>query len=270
MERYKRVLMFLFSLPIAVASGLTGIGGQVAGTPMIQFMLGYAPGKAAATGILFAFAAAASACIVMMLNGASTTLGQGLLAGLGVFVGVMLSGKAAGHSGLLAVRRFGQVFAIVLGLFVVATFVNANRSGFPAYVAQDVVSLTRLALVAGVCGLLSGLLQVSGGILFVPAAMFLLGMPPKEAICLSLLVIALAASLPALGGLSSAELDRSMASALLLAGLAGGGIGGWIATVVSGHALVLPGAFGVAAMLMSAYVLSKLGEAPGKGNSPQP
>jgi uncharacterized membrane protein YfcA len=70
-------------------------------------------------------------------------------------------------------------------------------------------------------GVLTGFLGVGGGFLIVPALVMLVGLPMREAVGTSLVVIAMNSAAGLLGHLSGVQLDALVLLAFVVAGLAG-------------------------------------------------
>jgi uncharacterized protein len=81
---------------------------------------------------------------------------------------------------------------------------------------------TWIILVSGaVVGLLTGVLGVGGGFLIVPALVMLVGLPIQQAVGTSLIIIAMNSLAGFLGHLSGSNIDLSVLSVFMAAGLAG-------------------------------------------------
>jgi uncharacterized membrane protein YfcA len=88
-----------------------------------------------------------------------------------------------------------------------------------------------------VVGALTGLVGVGGGFLIVPALVLLLGLPMKQAVGTSLLVIAMNAATGFLGYAGQVAIDWGAAGAFGAAAAAGIVVGSALTRSVSAHAL---------------------------------
>ena len=177
-------------LPVGLALGLLGGGGSILTVPIFVYMLGFGAKEAiamslAVVGVTSLFGAAGHwrtgnvNLRVALVFGAVAMLGTYLGARLAVFF------SAAAQLAL---------FAVVL--LVAAVFMFRGRS--PASRMEDdaapVAAGMRFGLIAlqGIAvGALTGLVGVGGGFLIVPALVLLGGLPMKQAVGTSLVVIAL-------------------------------------------------------------------------------
>ena len=109
--------------------------------------------------------------------------------------------------------------------------------------------LWTLVLLGLVSGIISGLFGVGGGIIIVPALVFLLGYSQHRAVGTSLAVLLPPVGLAAvLGYYRQGNVDVRAAMVIALTMLVGGGIGAHIASRLSGPILRL--AFGVFAVIL--------------------
>ena len=115
-------------------------------------------------------------------------------------------------------------------------------------------SFMLLLLVGAVAGVLSGVFGIGGGVIIVPALMYILGFPVHKATGTSLAVL-----LPPIGLAAVVEyyhhdnVDLRAAAVIALASLVGAWLGALLANRVSGPALRL--SFGVFVVLMGIYII---------------
>ncbi len=117
----------------------------------------------------------------------------------------------------------------------------------------------RLGLIGLSGGLLAGLFGVGGGVVMVPLFAGLVGLPQKRASSTSLLAIVPIATAAAWGYARQGNIDFGAGAALLLGGVVGGQLGGWLLPRVPGRALQI--AFGVLTILTAVRLLWPTGGA---------
>lgn len=92
-------------------------------------------------------------------------------------------------------------------------------------------------LIGIVSGITSGLFGVGGGVVMVPAMVFLLGMDIKRAVGTSLAVIIPTALIGSYKHYSQGNVDLKTALSLVPMAVVGGYVGAWLTTVVSAESL---------------------------------
>lgn len=93
------------------------------------------------------------------------------------------------------------------------------------------------AIIGLVSGITSGLFGVGGGIIMVPAMMFLMGVPIKEAVGTSLLVIIPTAIIGTLKHHTLGHVDWRVALTLAPLAIVGGYLGAYLTTLISAESL---------------------------------
>jgi uncharacterized membrane protein YfcA len=107
-----------------------------------------------------------------------------------------------------------------------------------------------IGLASGVC---SGLFGVGGGIIMVPAMVFLLGMDMKRAVGTSLAIIIPTAIVGSVRHFKNGNLDITLILATAPWALASGYLGAWLTQHVS--SMQLKRAFGVFLILVGTYIV---------------
>jgi len=193
----------------AVLSGMFGVGGAALTTPALRVFLDSPPGIALGTTL--------PVVIPTAVTGAVTYFRRGLME-LGVVLYCGISGAIASAGGALLTRVLNLHYLMILtGAIVLylgaATFYRGVRGikrgvvtgesdgEIPEVVPEDDGERTReerrgipLLLAIGlVGGFVSGLLGLGGGIVMIPAFLYILRMPIKTAFGTSLAIIAIIA-----------------------------------------------------------------------------
>jgi len=117
------------------------------------------------------------------------------------------------------------------------------------------ISIGKLALVGTGIGLVTGLLGAGGGFLLIPALVLLLHLPMKEAVGISLLVIALNSLVGFTGSLNDKGMDWSLLIAVTLFAIVGILLGSYLNRKIKAGSLKK--AFGWFVLAMGIYILLK-------------
>jgi uncharacterized membrane protein YfcA len=207
-------------------SGLFGVGGGTVIVPLLVLILGFDQRLAAGTSLAAIVPSATVGVISYALSGSVAWIPALILAAgavIGAQVGTWLLARVS-----LTVLRWsfvGFLVAVIVGLFLV---IPSRDAGLPITVVT-VLGLIALGLVTGV---LAGLLGVGGGIVVVPALVFLFGTSDLIAKGTSLLMMIPTAISGTVGNVRRENVD------LVAAALVGGAactttaLGAWIATLV--------------------------------------
>jgi uncharacterized protein len=243
---------------IGLSLGLLGGGGSIITVPILVYVLGFGAKESIAMGL--------AVVGVTSLFGAAghwrrgnvqlrAALIFGAVAMVGTYAGARLSAFASGTLQLL-------LFATVM--LVAAFFMFRNSRKEAALTARKEsahapephkASFPVMALAALGVGGLTGLVGVGGGFLIVPALVLLVGLPMKQAVGTSLLVIALNSFVGFAGYLGHVEvrwLYLGIFTAIAVAGIL---IGTWASHYVSQAALKR--AFSVFLVVMGVFIFFK-------------
>jgi uncharacterized membrane protein YfcA len=132
-------------------------------------------------------------------------------------VGMVTSYLAAGLSKFVSPTMLMVLFALLM--LVVGAFMVLNRKG------QRAEGSTRgwiITIASGASvGLLTGFLGVGGGFLIVPALVMLVGLPMRQAVGTSLVVIAMNSLAGLLGHLTGATFDMALIMTFVATGFIG-------------------------------------------------
>ena len=178
-------------LLVGLALGGLGGGGAILTIPALIYLLGEPPATAAAGSLVIVLAT----CVIGLvphLRDARVRLTDGFIFGaLGILGSVMGSRWSSG----VREEVLLSAFAILLIVVAAVMALRARRQGREApdrIVAQrDTAWLLRLVIAASGVGLLTGFFGVGGGFAVVPALVLVVGLPMREAVATSLLVIAI-------------------------------------------------------------------------------
>ncbi len=212
-------LALALSVGMGIVLGLLGGGGSILTVPILVYALGFDPKEAIATSLLVVGLTALSG-VYQHARAGNVRWGAGLTFGAFSMVGSYAGGRLAG------VFRGEVLLLLFAGLMVVTAVAMLRREQRRELVAARATASARTRLLRiGVQGLavgaVTGLVGAGGGFLVVPALVLLGGVPMKEAIGTSLLVIGLNSSAALAGHLSHERVDWLLGLAITAASVLG-------------------------------------------------
>ena len=234
---------------IGLSLGLLGGGGSILTVPVLVYVLGYAAKPAIAMSL--------PVVGVTSLVGAALhwRLGNVRLGTAGLFGVLAMVGAFAGAK--LAAFVSGAVQLVLLAVVMVAAAGSmlGRRSTRPVAAAAAPPRLALLVPVALGVGVLTGLVGIGGGFLVVPALVLLAGVPMREAVGTSLLVIAMNSASGFAGYVGTVDFDWRFLAGFTAAAVVGALAGTSLAARVPQEALKR--AFAVFLFVMGGFVLYK-------------
>lgn len=233
---------------VGVASGLFGIGGGVF-VVVGLVVLGFSQHAAHATSLAAIILTALAAVVPFASDGAvavSVALALAAGASLGAVVG-------AGLMHRLPARALRWVFAAFLVATAVRMLFGAGAGSEDAHAALGAGALIAASGIGLATGLLSAVLGVGGGIIMVPALVFLLGFSQHAAEGTSLAVIVPTALVGAWRHGRSGYTDWRTGMTIGVGGIVGGLVGATLALQID--AVVLQRLFGALCLAMAGRLL---------------
>ncbi|MEO8701459.1 MAG: sulfite exporter TauE/SafE family protein [Kofleriaceae bacterium] len=223
----------MLSIAIGLSLGLLGGGGSILTVPVLHYILGLEAHEAIATSL-----------IVVGLTSAVAMIPYARAHDVRWRVGLVFG--AASMSAAFAGARLGAAIpgALLIGGFAAlmiasgtTMIVRARRSPPGVPLAARELELGRTILIGLAAGLLTGVLGAGGGFVIVPALVIAAGLPMRQAIGTSLLVIALNSAAAFAGALGHTDIDGAIAIPIVLIAIAGSLLGGWLGRRVSARGL---------------------------------
>lgn len=212
------VLDLVLGFGIGFSLGLLGGGGSLLTVPALVYLVGQSPQAAVTTSLAIVGANS--------LVGASLHSRRGMLNWRVALVfggaGMLIAYFAASLSRLFSANALLASFALLMLAVGGLMFSGGQPSGGQTSAPRGWP--VTLAAGAGV-GLLTGLLGVGGGFLIVPALVMLVGLPMKQAVGTSLLVIAGNSLAGLLGHLQAGLPDLVLLATFAAAGFVGTVVG---------------------------------------------
>jgi uncharacterized membrane protein YfcA len=219
----------LLGFGIGLSLGLLGGGGSILTVPALVYVVGQSPQAAITASLMIV---GANSMVGAFMHRAQGTLNWKIALIFGGS-GMAAAYLAAGWSRLLPPSILMLLFAALMlgvGLLMILK---------PQPSATNTHSRSWLVTIAsglGV-GVLTGFLGVGGGFLIVPALVMLVGLPIREAIGTSLVVIAMNSLAGFWGHLDGLAIDMQVVAIFVAAGLAGAMAGTQLTRWVQPHHL---------------------------------
>lgn len=240
-----QVVVFLLAVLIGISLGLLGGGGSILAVPILIYAAGMATKPAIAMSLLVVGATSLVGSLRHWKAG-NLDLRTALVFGV-----VSMAGSYGG--GRLAAQLADTVQLTLFAVVMLAASVSMFRPASPETEHRTRVRLPLVIAAAAGAGLLTGVIGVGGGFLLVPALVLFGGLPMKQAVGTSLLVIAMNSASGFLAYAGVVRIDWGFA--LLFTGLSVAGVfaGTALARYVSAARLRL--GFAVFLIVVAAIVL---------------
>lgn len=166
-------------------AGLFGVGGGTVMVPLLLLLPGFDERRATATSLLAIVAMAAAGAALQQAHG-QLDPGAALLIGAPAVAGALLGTSLQQR---IPARAVSLAFAILLLCVAATMLAGIEPSGDGGGQTRTAAALAGVALLGGAAGVLSGLVGVGGGSIFVPTLVLLLGLGHVQAEATSLLAI---------------------------------------------------------------------------------
>jgi uncharacterized membrane protein YfcA len=242
---------FLLAALIGVALGLLGGGGSILTVPVLVYVLGFPAKQGIAIGLAVVGLASVVGAFGHWRRGnvrLQAAFAFGGVAMFGTFAGARLAHFLTGPTQLV-------IFALVMLAAAHSMHRNASASEPPP---SATVTRPRLAIVAASAvgvGLLTGIAGVGGGFLIVPALVLFVGLPMREAVGTSLVVIAINSFVGFAGYLGTVEVPWAWLGAFSAVAMGGIVIGTRVSASIEQR--TLKRGFSVFLLAMALFILAK-------------
>ena len=247
---------------IGLSLGLIGGGGSILAVPILIYVMGITPKAAIATSLIIVGIVSLIGVLPHWLQGNVNWKTAAIFAPAAM-IGAYLGARLA------AFPFITETFQLIcFGLVMVIASVLMIRQGGqssqkPAALSADKANLSShhrgrlwaIPLEGLGVGVLTGFVGVGGGFAIIPALVLLAGIPMKEAIGTSLLIIAFKSVTGFLGYLSQVELDWNLVISLTLAASLGTVAGAYSTHFIDAKSLQK--GFGYFVLAVAIFVLIK-------------
>lgn len=198
---------------IGTLLGLLGGGGSILTVPALVYLVGQTPQMAVTTSLAIVGANSALGAVFHGKHGTLNIRVALIFGSAGMVVSYLAAGLSRQFSPTLLMVAFALLM-LVIGLLMVTRRQIERKEDEPLKLARII------AAGAGV-GLLTGLLGVGGGFLIVPALVMLVGLPMRQAVGTSLVVIAMNSLSGFIGHVGGEAVDLNLISVFAAAGVGG-------------------------------------------------
>ncbi len=237
---------FALAIIIGLSLGMLGGGGSILTVPAFVYLLGIEPKPAIAMSLVVVGITALIGAGTHWRSG-NVRLRTAIIFGL-----VAMLGSYAGARAAAFIPATTQL--VTLGVVLLAAALSMLRPMTPRPASDGSAPLSpRLMAVALAVGALTGIVGIGGGFLIVPALVLLGGVPMKEAVGTSLLVIAMNSASGFAGYAGTVAIEWSFVAAFTAIASAGILAGGYLVRFVP--AAALKRAFAVLLLFIGAFVL---------------
>ena len=263
-----QIIGFAMAALVGISLGLIGGGGSILTVPILVYLLGVSPVLATSYSLFIV----GSTSMVGALNSYRKGLVQiktALLFGASSISTVFLTRKfflpaipkqiiSINHFVLTENTLMMVLFACLMLAASIAMLKNGNvkeASPVEGKITSKKIHLPKLLLYGIAIGLATGLLGAGGGFLLIPSLVLLVGLPMKEAVGTSLLIIALNSLIGFTGDLGHFNIDWLLVFKLTSIAICGIFAGGYLSRKIDGAKLKK--VFGWFVLLMGVYILIK-------------
>lgn len=255
---------YMASLIIGISLGLIGGGGSILTVPVMVYLFHVQP--------LLATSYSLFVVGVTSLFGAANNYKRGfvnvntaLLFGVASIATVFLTRKlvipaikdvTVSVAGLTITEpMFTMVLFALLMMAAAVSMIKTSKRPVPDIPSSKNINLSQLLLYGIGIGVVTGLLGAGGGFLLIPTLVMVVGLPMKEAVGTSLLIIALNSLIGFTGDLGHFNIDWKLLLPVTAIAISGIFIGGAIAKKIPSEKLKK--GFGWFVLVMGIYILLK-------------
>ncbi len=199
-------------LLIGLTLGLLGGGGSILTVPMLVYLVGQTPQAAVTASLVIVGVNSAAGVLLHRAQGAVNWRIAFIFGG----VGMAFAYCAANFSKFFPSEALMIAFALLM--LVVGALMLRGRA---ALKTQTDLCWRKVLFGGAAVGALTGFLGVGGGFLIVPTLVMLVGLPMKQAVGTSLVVIVMNSAAGLLGHLGETALDVGMIAVFVGAGMVG-------------------------------------------------
>ena len=258
------IIAYLCSAFIGISLGLIGGGGSIMTVPVLVYLFGTSPLLATSYSLFIVGSTSLVGAISNYQKGL-VCIKTAFLFGLSSITTVFLTRKLIipiipkhiAHIGSLDVSEniLTMVLFAVLMVMAATAMIRKDKQRFEDNAGEKQLHLPTLLGYGIVIGLATGILGAGGGFLLIPALVLLVGLPMKQAVGTSLLIIALNSLIGFIGDLGHFAIDWFFLFKVTLIAVAGIFLGNYVGKHIDGSKLKK--GFGWFVLVMGFYILIK-------------
>lgn len=239
------VIDMLLGFVIGLTLGFLGGGGSILTVPALVYIVGQSPQAAVTASLMIVGMNSAMGAFFHRTQGTQNWQVALIFGGAGMVAAYLSAGLSKLLPSTVLMILFALLMLVVGGLMIFSKPPkNQEQSKHNWFVT--------LTSGAGV-GVLTGFLGVGGGFLIVPALVMLVGLPMRQAVGTSLIVIAMNSLAGFLGHLNGASIDMLVVTIFVVAGLFGSLSGTKLAKIIKPD--YLRTSFALFVMLLAVFLL---------------
>ncbi|MEM1255991.1 MAG: sulfite exporter TauE/SafE family protein [Cyanobacteria bacterium P01_H01_bin.21] len=250
----------LLAVCIGLSLGLIGGGGSILAVPILVYVMGLGSKDAIAMSLVIVGTVSLIGAIPHWLQG-NVNLKTAIIFTPAAMLGAYMGARIAGLpfiTGTFQLVCFGVVMVVASILMIRKSHSKSAlaHAGIPIDNAAEKRHHWLLIPVEGLgVGILTGFVGVGGGFMIIPALVLLGGIPMKEAIGTSLLIIAAKSATGFLGYLNQVSIDWALVTSFTLAASTGTIAGSYLTRFID--AKQLQKGFGYFVLAIAIFVLIK-------------
>jgi uncharacterized membrane protein YfcA len=256
----------LASLLIGLSLGLIGGGGSILTVPVLVYLFGVDPLRATAYSLFIVGATSAIGAFSKYKEG-QVNLKTALIFGAPSIITVYATRKwilpaiptELGQWGEFILTKSLLLMLLFALLMVAASFsmIRTQKSLDADTTKPQSFNYPLILIEGAVVGLLTGLVGAGGGFLIIPALVILTGLPMKQAVGTSLLIIAAKSLIGFTGDLTEQKIDGVLLGFVTAMAVGGIIVGNQLSKKIDGNKLKK--GFGWFVLVMGIYILVKEG-----------
>ena len=257
------ILVILAGLSTGILLGLLGSGGSIATVPALIYLLGVSPKSAIALSLgIVGITAMVSAINHFRFGNIKLRVAAvfGPFGMLGTYAGTKLGILMPEilQLGLFAFVMYAAAFRMLKpkrNLSLAETGIVCDTPEMAPPVGAVSLHFGYVALLGLAVGLLTGMVGVGGGFLIIPALVLFAGIPMKQAVGTSLVIVALNSVTGFIGYYGVVPVDYTLMVTFTAVAIIGGFVGARISCHVSAESLRW--GFGLFLVIVASYILIK-------------
>lgn len=255
---------YIASLIIGISLGLIGGGGSILTVPVMVYLFNVQP-LLATSYSLFVVGSTSLFGAANNYKRGFVNINTALLFGVSSIATVFLTRKfiipaiagiTVNIAGItITESMFTMVLFALLMMMAAVSMIKTKKQPFVEIPCSKNINISRLLLYGIAIGFITGLLGAGGGFLLIPTLVIVVGLPMKEAVGTSLLIIALNSLIGFTGDLGHFNIDWKLLMRVTAIAIAGIFIGGTIAKKIPAENLKK--GFGWFVLVMGIYIIIK-------------